>query len=92
MSALRRLRARKICWSREGKNNTGIRTREPNKRVDRRLQEYSDKLGAAGASRISDTVQETAQNVASSLAETAGEVKAQAEAAAFLCRGDLMLY
>ena len=60
--------------------------------VDRRLQEYSDKLGASGASRISDTVQETAQNVASSLAETAGEVKAQAKAAAFLCRGDLMLY
>jgi uncharacterized protein YjbJ (UPF0337 family) len=50
--------------------------------VDRRLQEYSDKLGASGASRLIDTVQETAQNVASSLADTAGEVKAQAEAAA----------
>jgi uncharacterized protein YjbJ (UPF0337 family) len=50
--------------------------------VDRRLQEYSDKLGASGASRLSDTVQETAHNVASSLAETAGEVKAQAGAAA----------
>ena len=50
--------------------------------VDRRLQEYSDKLGASGASRISDTVQETAQNVASSLAETAGEVRAHAESAA----------
>jgi uncharacterized protein YjbJ (UPF0337 family)/ElaB/YqjD/DUF883 family membrane-anchored ribosome-binding protein len=50
--------------------------------VDRRLQEYSDKLGASGASRISDTVQETAHNVTSSLTETAGEVKAQAEAAA----------
>ena len=50
--------------------------------VDRRLQEYSDKLGASGASRISDTVQETAHNVASSLAETAGDLKAQAEAAA----------
>jgi uncharacterized protein YjbJ (UPF0337 family)/ElaB/YqjD/DUF883 family membrane-anchored ribosome-binding protein len=50
--------------------------------VDRRLQECSDKLGASGASRISDTVQETAHNVASSFAETAGEVKVQAEAAA----------
>lgn len=50
--------------------------------VDRRLQEYSDKRGASGASRMIETVQETAHNVASSLAETAGEVKAQAEAAA----------
>jgi uncharacterized protein YjbJ (UPF0337 family) len=50
--------------------------------VDRRLQEYSDKLGASGASRISETVLETAQHVASNLAETAGEVKAHAEAAA----------
>jgi uncharacterized protein YjbJ (UPF0337 family)/ElaB/YqjD/DUF883 family membrane-anchored ribosome-binding protein len=53
--------------------------------VDQRLQEYSDKsdkLGASGASRMIETVQETAQNVASSLAETAGEVKAHAEAAA----------
>ena len=50
--------------------------------VDRRLQEYSDKLGASGASRVMETVQETAHNAASSLAETAGEVKAHAEAAA----------
>jgi len=50
--------------------------------VDRRLQEYSDKLGASGASHMIETVQETAQNIASSLAETAGELKAQAEAAA----------
>ena len=50
--------------------------------VDRRLQEYSDKLGASGASRMIETVHETAQNVASNLAETAGDVKAQAEAAA----------
>jgi uncharacterized protein YjbJ (UPF0337 family) len=50
--------------------------------VDRRLQEYSDNLGASGASRLSETVQETARNVASSLADMAGEVKAHAEAAA----------
>ena len=50
--------------------------------VDRRLQEYSDKLRASGASRMIETVHETAQNVASNLAETAGDVKAQAEAAA----------
>ena len=50
--------------------------------VDRRLQEYSDKLGASGSSRVIETVQETARNVASSLAETAGEVKAQAETVA----------
>lgn len=50
--------------------------------VDRRLQEYSDKLGASGASRMIHTVQETAHNVGSSLAEMAGEVKSQAEAAA----------
>jgi uncharacterized protein YjbJ (UPF0337 family)/ElaB/YqjD/DUF883 family membrane-anchored ribosome-binding protein len=50
--------------------------------VDRRLQEYSDQLGASGASGVIETGQETAHNVASSLAETAGEVKAQAQAAA----------
>jgi len=50
--------------------------------VDRRLQEYSDKLGDSGASRMIETVQETAQNVASNLAETAGEVKAHTAAAA----------
>jgi uncharacterized protein YjbJ (UPF0337 family) len=49
--------------------------------VDRRLQEYSDKLGAAGAS-VLDTVQETAHHVAAGLAETAAEVKAHAETAA----------
>ena len=50
--------------------------------VDRRLQEYSDQLGASGVSRVIETAQETAHNVASSLAETAGEVKTQAQTAA----------
>jgi uncharacterized protein YjbJ (UPF0337 family) len=50
--------------------------------VDRRLQEYSDRMGGSGAGRVIETVQETAHNVASSLAETANEVKAYAETAA----------
>lgn len=50
--------------------------------VDRRLQEYSDHLGASGLSQAADTVATAAREAASSLAETAGDMKATAEAAA----------
>jgi hypothetical protein len=48
MSTLRRLRARKICWSREGKNNTGIRTREPNKRSTGACRSIATSWGPLG--------------------------------------------